>query len=218
MALSHRLLEVQERERRHLARELHDEVGQILTGLKITLETNCYLVGGGAGQDAFQKARDQVEGLVKQIQDMSLDLRPAMLDDLGLLPALLWHFERYMRQTPIKVNFRHAGLQNQRFSPEIETAAYRIVQEALTNVARHAHANEVDVYVHSGLKALVIQIEDNGNGFDVNAALSSRSSSGLTGMQERAALLAGELLLTSAMGKGTQLRAKLPFALADQSK
>jgi PAS domain S-box-containing protein len=181
MALSHRLLEVQERERRHLARELHDEVGQILTGLKITLETNCYLVGGGAGQDAFQKARDQVEGLVKQIQDMSLDLRPAMLDDLGLLPALLWHFERYMRQTPIKVNFRHAGLQNQRFSPEIETAAYRIVQEALTNVARHAHANEVDVYVHSGLKALVIQIEDNGNGFDVNAALSSRSSSGPDG-------------------------------------
>jgi PAS domain S-box-containing protein len=218
MALSHRLLEVQERERRHLARELHDEVGQILTGLKITLETNCYLVGGGAGQDAFQKARDQVEGLVKQIQDMSLDLRPAMLDDLGLLPALLWHFERYSRQTSIKVNFRHAGLQEQRFSPEIETAAYRIVQEALTNVARHAEANEVDVYVHSGLKALVIQIEDDGNGFDVNSALASRSSSGLTGMQERAALLAGELLLTSAPGKGTQLRAKLPFGLADQPK
>ncbi len=217
-ALSHRLLEVQERERRHLARELHDEIGQILTGLKITLETNCYLTGGGAGQEAFQKARDQVEGLVKQIQDMSLDLRPAMLDDLGLLPALLWHFERYTRQTVIKVNFRHAGLQNQRFSPEIETAAYRIVQEALTNVARHAGANEVDVYLHSGLKALVIQIEDNGHGFDVNAALSSRSSSGLTGMQERAALLGGELLLTSAKSKGTQLRAKLPFALADQSK
>jgi PAS domain S-box-containing protein len=218
MALSHRLLEVQERERRHLARELHDEIGQILTGLKITLETNCYLTGGGAGQEAFQRARDQVEGLVKQIQDMSLDLRPAMLDDLGLLPALLWHFERYTRQTSIKINFRHAGLQDRRFSPEIETAAYRIAQEALTNVARHSEANEVDVYIHSGLKALVIQIEDNGSGFDVTSALASRSSSGLTGMQERAALLGGELLLTSAPDKGTQLRAKLPFALAQPSK
>jgi PAS domain S-box-containing protein len=218
LALSHRLLEVQERERRHLARELHDEVGQILTGLKITLETNCYLPGALPEQEAFQKARDQVEGLLKQIQDMSLDLRPAMLDDLGLLPALLWHFERYTRQTSIKVSFRHAGLHERRFSPEIETAAYRIVQEALTNVARHAGANEVDLYIHSGVKALVIQIEDNGNGFDVRSALASRASSGLTGMQERAGLLGGELLLNSALGKGTQLRATLPFALADPTK
>ena len=217
-ALSHRLLEVQERERRHLARELHDEIGQILTGLKITLETHCYLVGGSGGKEAFQKARDQVEGLVKQIQDISLDLRPAMLDDLGLLPALLWHFERYTGQTSIKVNFRHAALQDRRFSPEIETAAYRIVQEALTNVARHAGANEVDVYVHSGLKALVIQIEDDGHGFDLSSTLASRSSSGLTGMQERAGLLGGELALTSAPAKGTQVRARLPFPLANQSK
>jgi signal transduction histidine kinase len=85
-------------------------------------------------------------------------------------------------------------------------------------VARHAGANEVDVNIHSGLKALVIQIEDNGNGFDVKSALAARSSSGLTGMQERAALLSGELLLTSAAGKGTQLRARLPFASTDHSK
>lgn len=213
--LSHRLLEVQERERRHLARELHDEIGQILTGLKITLETNFYLAAAGAGREAFQKARDQVEDLVKRIQDMSLDLRPAMLDDLGLLPALLWHFQRYTEQTSIKVNFRHSGLRDRRFSPEMETAAYRIVQEGLTNVARHSGAKAVDVYIHSGAKALVLQLEDNGKGFDVNEALASRNSSGLTGMQERAALMGGELLLSSAARRGTQLRAKLPFFARD---
>ena len=142
---------------------------------------------------------------------MSLDLRPAMLDDLGLLAALLWHFERYTAQTAIKVNFRHAALAEKRFSPELETAAYRIVQEALTNAARHSGAKEVDVYIHAGPKALVIQVEDNGAGFDVNKALASRSSSGLTGMQERAALISGEFVLSSNPGRGTQLRAELPF-------
>lgn len=210
-SLSRRLLEVQETERRHLARELHDEIGQILTGLKINLETNWYLSEGTGRQEAFQAARQQVAELVKRIQDMSLDLRPAMLDDLGLLSALLWHFERYTAQTAIKVNFRHGGLANTRFSQELETAAYRIVQEALTNAARHSGATEVDVSVHAGPRALVIQIEDNGAGFDVNKALASRSSSGLTGMQERAALNSGELLLNSTPGHGTQLRARLPF-------
>ena len=216
--LSRRLLDVQETERRHLARELHDEIGQILTGLKITLETNSYLAGRSGGQDAFQAARVQVSDLVKRIQDMSLDLRPAMLDDLGLLPALLWHFERYSTQTGIKVNFRHAGLAEKRFSPELETAAYRIVQEALTNAARHSGAKEVYVYVRAGPKALIIQVEDNGEGFDVNKALASRTSSGLTGMQERAALTSGEFLLSSNPGRGTQLRAKLPFfGIADKT-
>lgn len=216
--LSRRLLAVQESERRHLARELHDEIGQILTGLKITLETNSYLSGGGAGQDAFRAARGQVSDLVKRIQDMSLDLRPAMLDDLGLLPALLWHFERYAAQTGVKVNFRHAGLAEKRFSPELETAAYRIVQEALTDAARHSGAKEVDVYIHAAPKILVIQVEDKGAGFNVSKALASRSSSGLTGMQERAALISGEFLLNSDPGRGTQLRAKLPiFGIGDKS-
>ncbi len=209
--LSRRLLEVQEGERRHLARELHDEIGQVLTALKITLETNSYLGSGGAGQEAFLTAREQVSDLVKRIQDMSLDLRPAMLDDLGLLPALLWHIERYATQTGIKVNFRHAGLSDKRFGPEIETAAYRIVQEALTNVARHSGVREADAYIRAGSKSLVIQVEDSGRGFEVNKMLASRSSSGLTGMQERAALVGGELLLNSHPGQGTQLRASIPF-------
>jgi signal transduction histidine kinase len=211
LALSHRLLEVQETERRHLARELHDEIGQILTGLKITLETGTFLSERAAGSEAFQKARDQVRDLMQRVQDMSLDLRPAMLDDLGLLPALLWHFERYREQTSIDVRFRHAGLKDQRFSPEIETAAYRIIQEALTNAARHSGAGMVDVYIHSGARMLTLQVEDKGKGFEVERAIASRSSSGLTGMQERTALLGGELLLQSTPGRGTRLRAKLPF-------
>jgi PAS domain S-box-containing protein len=208
MTLSRRLLEVQESERRHLARELHDEIGQILTGLKITVETSTNSTGNGAGN--LGDAREQIESLVKRVQDMSLDLRPAMLDDLGLLPALLWHFERYTQQTSVQVKFRHTGLRDKRFSPEMETAAYRIVQEALTNVARHAKSREVAVQVQSTVKALLIEIKDSGEGFDYAKALESRVSSGLSGMRERAGLIGGELSLASAPGKGTRIRASIP--------
>src|SRR5574337_1390651 len=122
-ALSWRLLETQEDERRHLARELHDEIGQILTGLKLTLGIGAR---GSADQAkvSLDKAQDLVNDLMVRVRDLSLGLCPSMLDDMGLLPALLWHFERYTEQTQVRVVFEHGGLRG-RFAPEIETAAYR---------------------------------------------------------------------------------------------
>ncbi len=201
-ALSRRLVEVQEAERRHIARELHDEVGQALTGIKLTLEM-------GACRPA-QGAREMVGELIEKVRNLSLDLRPSMLDDLGLLPALLWHFERYTAQTGVRVAFRHAGLEGRRFAPEVETGAYRIVQEALTNVARHAGVGEATVRLWADREALNVQVEDAGAGFDPEADLSAHATGGLSGMRERAALLGGRLRIDSAIGAGAHLTAELP--------
>jgi len=122
--LSRRLLEVQEDERRHLARELHDEIGQLLTGLKLSLEA-CLRLPVEAMRIRPQQAQGLVSELILQVRDMSLDLRPAILNDFGLLPTLLWQIERYRSQTGMHVTFEHAGL-DRRFAPELETAAYRI--------------------------------------------------------------------------------------------
>ncbi|MEY4760883.1 MAG: hypothetical protein RLZZ200_739, partial [Pseudomonadota bacterium] len=208
-AMSWRLMEVQENERRHLSRELHDEIGQILTGLKLT-------IAGGAGGSADQakvsldKAQGLVSDLMVRVRELSLGLRPSMLDDMGLLAALLWHFERYTVQTQVRVVFEHGGLRG-RFAPEIETAAYRIVQEALTNVARHAGVDEVTVSCRSDSDVLHIQIQDRGAGFEPGKVLATQSTSGLAGMRERAELLGGRLTLESAPGKGACVTVELPL-------
>ena len=208
--LSRRLVEVQEAERRHIARELHDEVGQVLTGLKLTLE-----MGASLPPEEFQANLEEAQTLVNQlmaeVRNLSLDLRPAMLDDLGLLPALLWHFERYTAQTQVHVAFRQIGLER-RFQPEIETVVYRIIQEALTNVARHAGVDNVTVRVWADEETLNLQVEDQGTGFDPEAALAASVSSGLSGMYERVGLLDGQLSIESIAGAGTALTARLPLS------
>jgi signal transduction histidine kinase len=209
--LSQRLLEVQEAERRHIARELHDEIGQLLTGLQLVLEV-------GARSPAVQitsrlnEAQALVRELMDHVHELSLELRPTLLDDLGLLPALLTHFERYIKQTRIQVKFKHSGLAERRFAPKIETAAYRLVQEALTNVARHAKINRVVVSLWSDKDTLQIQVEDQGIGFDPQAALARGTSSGLTGMRERVMLLGGQFIFDSTPGAGACLTAELPLA------
>src|SRR5262249_34961918 len=137
---------LEEAERRHIAKELHDEVGQSLTALKLRLQV------AGADEQVVQ-ARALVDELLTRVSNLSLGLRPAMLDDLGLLPALVWLFDRYTSQTRVQVQFAHAGLEG-RVSPVVETAAFRIVQEALTNVARHAAVQTVDVRVWRDGRAL----------------------------------------------------------------
>lgn len=210
--LSHRLVEVQEAERRHLARELHDEIGEILTGLKFTLEMCARLPAEIAG-NKLSEAQQLVGQLMLGIEELSLKLRPAMLDDLGLLPTLLWHFERYTALTQVEVVFEHHGL-GRRFQSEVETAAYRIVQEALTNVARHAQVSQAKVSVWVDQDRLNIQVIDQGSGFDAEITMAAGISSGLTGMQERAVLGGGRLLIESAPGKGAQLTAWLPLEYA----
>lgn len=207
--LSRRLVEVQESERRHIARELHDEIGQILTGLNLSLELASRLPPEQR-DERLDYARSMVETLMSQVREMSLELRPPMLDDLGLLPALLWYAERYTTQTGVRVLLKHTGIER-RFAPEIEIAVYRIVQEALTNVARHAGVGEVTVRLWVSHEVLGLQIEDQGAGFVPEAALSSATSSGLSGMHERTLLLGGDLLIESAPGKGSRLAVEFPL-------
>jgi len=206
--LSGRLMEVQEAERRHLARELHDEIGQLLTGLRLTLD-----VPGPpspALAERLGQAQALVQELLERIRALSLDLRPSILDDLGVLPALLDNIERYTSQTKIRVHLEHSGL-DRRFAPETETGVYRIVQEALTNVARHGHVDEVTVRLWATDDVLGVQVEDHGAGFDPDAVLGAGRSGGLAGLRERAALLNGHLTVETHPGRGVRLTAEVPL-------
>jgi PAS domain S-box-containing protein len=208
--LSHQLVEAQESERRHIARELHDEIGQVLTFLKLSLEMSARLPPDAIRVN-LEKAKEMVSELLTRVRILSHDLRPAMLDDLGLLPALLWLFERYTAQTQVQVDFKHASQERLRFSPDIETAAYRIVQEALTNVARHANMSQAIVRLWTDQDRLNVQIEDHGIGFDPVAVMHSGGSSGLIGMSERVSSLGGQLRVESSPGTGTCIIAELPL-------
>jgi signal transduction histidine kinase len=207
-ALSQRLLDVQETERRAIARELHDHIGQLLTGLKLTLEMSASLTVAEA-KESLQHAQRLVHDLLARMRNLSLDLRPAMLDDLGVLPALLWHVERFTAQTGVQVDFKHAGLDGRRFGAAVETAAFRIVQEALTNVARHARVPSVTVRIWADHATLSIRVEDQGAGFEPQRI--PATSHGLTGMRERASALGGQLTVDSAPGVGTCILAALPL-------
>lgn len=209
--LSRQLVEVQEAERRQVAMELHDEIGQTITGLKIMVDVVARSHSSSGVPQELSEAQVMVNELIGQVREMSLDLRPAMLDDLGLLPAFVWHFDRYTRRTGIKVDFAHTGLDGQRFPQEIETAAYRVIQEALTNVARHAGVNEAGVSVWKGENYLGLQVEDHGKGFDPVQMMGSNRSRGLVGMQERVTLLGGFFTIESSSGHGTRLIAELPL-------
>ncbi len=208
--LSRRLVELQEEERKLIALELHDEIGQILTGLNLML---------GADMSSFlpeqrsrlENAHRLVNELIGRVRQMSLTLRPAMLDDLGLLPTLLWHFGNYTRQTSIRVDFHHSDLEGHRFSQEIETTVYRVVQEALTNVARHAAVSTALVQIWVSEETLNVQVEDEGAGFDMERTAQAGSTFGLLGMQERAVLLHGSLAIDSQPGSGTNLHMQLPL-------
>ncbi|MBC8101769.1 MAG: PAS domain-containing protein [Cytophagales bacterium] len=215
-ALNRRLVEVQEAERLRLARELHDEIGQIVTGLKMTIDlTARETVDRASVQPFHEESKRLVRDLMERVRQMSLDLRPTMLDDLGLLPALLWHFERYTLQTGIVVRFQHGGVERRRLGDPIETAVYRLIQEALTNVARHAGGvPEVSVLLQVAGESLDLWIEDRGAGFSPNQQ-SAYASSGLSGMRERAGALNGSLTLSSTPGQGTTVAVQIPLSSAD---
>jgi PAS domain S-box-containing protein len=202
--LSRQLLQAQEAERHALARELHDEIGQRLTGLSLMLSSQ------HPSPDQLIDAQAVVRDLIGRLRNLSLDLRPTILDDLGLLPALVWLFERYTAQTNVSVRFEHRLLEAQRFAPEVEITAYRIVQEALTNVARYAGVTEVTVRLWTDRDTLSVSIADQGHGFDPQM-VATRTSTGLAGMAERVALLGGDLTIESAPGAGTRVTAVVPF-------
>lgn len=211
-AIGERLVAVQEEERLHLARELHDEIGQSLTALSLLLAIAPTLPPATAA-DRMADARRQVGAIIGQVRRRSLDLRPALLDDLGLLAALEMYISRYQEQTGIAVAFA-AGDLGAEPAPQIGLTAYRIVQEGLTNVARHAGVAAARVRIWAADARLLVLIEDQGAGMDVEAVLAACASSGLLGMRERAALLGGELSIDSEPGRGTRLLCDLPIGPA----
>jgi signal transduction histidine kinase/CheY-like chemotaxis protein len=207
--LSRKLVEVQDAERRHLARELHDEVGQTLTGLKLMLETATRLPPADK-ERRIEAVRELVSDLTGRVRRLSRDLRPALLDDAGLIPALQALIDRYSYQTGVRVDLEHRLSHSRRFAVAIETVCYRIVQEALTNTARHGSTQAASVLVWTEGDRLCVQVEDSGVGFDPGLAIVSTESSGLAGMQERVVLLGGELTIDSRPGSGTRVLALLP--------
>jgi len=205
-ALSRRLFQAQEDERRAISRELHDQIGQMLTGLLYQLESAKQAKSPQAA-GIIREVEDVVRELLAQVRNLSQSLRPAMLDELGLLPSLSAHCKHFTQLTGIAVHFAHEGLPED-LSPEISTAAYRIIQEALTNVARHAGAAQVTARLWTDQNKLHILVEDHGKGFDPS---SMAGSSGLSGMRERAALLDGRLTIVSFPGRGTRIAAEFPL-------
>lgn len=197
-ALSRRLVSVQEEERQAVARELHDEIGQLLTGVKLLAES-------GSSKQALLGV---VEELMGRVRSLSIGLRPPMLDSLGLVPTLLWHVDRYAAQTGVRVEVREVD-PRRRYSRAIETAAFRIVQEALTNVARHAGVHEAALEIEAEGDWLRLRIQDQGSGFDL-AAVPTGAGNGIIGMQERARLLGGQVSIDSRPGRGTRVAAELP--------
>jgi PAS domain S-box-containing protein len=208
-SLSSRLVEVQEDERRNIAQILHDEIVKSLATLKQNLE-NIASLGIEDIRESVDKSSGLVKELISKVRDMSLDLHPSILDEKGLLSSLLWHFDRYTKRTRIRINFIHNGL-DVRFRPEIEIAAYRIVQEALANVARYATIDEVMVLILANQDKLIINIEDKRAGFDPYNLERTVYTACIKWMRERLALIGGQLMIDSTPGGGMRLKAKIPL-------
>ena len=221
-ALSRRLLEVQEEERGRLARDLHDDIGQVLTALKIQLGSLDASLERSATDPATARQRvaeciETTQHTLERVRQLSLSLRPSQLDDLGLAAAVRSHLDRQARLAGLIAHFdigeAPAGL-----SRETETACFRVAQEAINNVLRHAHAQNIWVALSAEADAVALSVRDDGAGFDLEAArrkAASGASLGLVGMEERLALAGGTLELRSSPGHGTALVATLPAARSE---
>jgi len=199
----------QETERRVLALEMNDELGQLLNVVKLSLEM-VSMVGLEDGQKQVDDAGKLVGKMIKQVRRIMLELRPSMLDDMGLLPTLRWLFTSYFEQTGVHVQFTGANL-DQRFEPQVEINAYRIIQAALTNIIRHSADKTALVEVSADAQSLRIQVSDHGNGFDLRTALGQITATGLSGMVERARQVGGKLTIDTQPGQGTTISAVLPL-------
>jgi signal transduction histidine kinase len=210
-ALSRQLLTTQEQERRHLARELHDEFGQVLAAINFQIHAAKLL-----GKDAVSRldlCTTLLQQATDQIRNLAQDLRPMMLDRLGLEAALRWLVDRHWERTRCEVQFTW-HLAGARLSPDLAIACYRVVQEALTNVVRHAKARKVWIELRETEGVMELIVRDDGAGFDVLPSerwAAQRGSLGLVGMGERVSALGGRLAIQSAPGRGTRICATVPL-------
>jgi len=212
------IINAQEEERKRIARELHDETSQVLTSLLISLAVLEESITTQEARDRIAETRMLAHRTLRAIRNLSIDLRPSALDDLGLLPALRWYIKEYQQKFSITVDFQASGLK-MRLPAAMETALYRIVQEALTNVARHAQAHHVSVTLKEDGHMVEAIISDDGCGFDVEQLQKMPGPEqergwGLVGMHERAHLLDGTLKITSAPGRGSTVHARIPLPQA----
>lgn len=212
--LSARLVHAQETERRALSRELHDEVGQSLSAVLIELRNLSSAIGTIDARAQVDVIKGLVENTVRVVRNMALLLRPSMLDDLGLVPALRWQAREVSKSTGMDVSVA-AELTSDDLPDEYKTCIYRVVQEALHNCARHAHAQTVRIRVQQrpgpqGSEVIALSIQDDGQGFDAVQI----KGLGLLGIQERVHRLGGACRVHSELGKGTVLSVELPFSTA----
>jgi len=207
-----RLLEAQEAERQNIARELHDEIGQILTAVSLNLHSIRKSCQTNACLPNIDESIQVVEDALSRVRELSLELRPSLLDDLGLAAALRWYVGRYTARSGIATEIL-GDADIGRISHEVETACFRITQEALTNAARHSHATRATVQIERTNGDLELRVTDNGIGFDFDQLLygmASALSLGLRGMQERALAVKGRVQITSKPGQGTQVTLNVP--------
>jgi two-component system sensor histidine kinase UhpB len=209
------IIEGQENERRRISRELHDEIGQALYAIKFNLEMidkdlpqTTPLLRGRLGE-----AKSLSSQTLTAMRQLALDLRPTMLDDLGLIPTLRWYVQNFSNRLNISSNFEAMGFE-EKLPPQIETAFYRIVQEALNNIAKHAEADRVEISVVRRDSKILASIQDNGKGFDLDKVLHPESPErgfGIIGMQERVSLLGGQINIQSRPGSGTLIHIGVPY-------
>lgn len=213
--LSRQLLSVQEEERRRISRELHDVIAQTLTGINLRLAT--LMTESSVSTKQLHKKIASTQRLVEKSVDIvhrfARNLRPTVLDDLGLIPALRSYMEGFMKDTGIRVSLKvFEGIEKS--TGTVRTMLYRVAQEALTNVARHAKASQVEVGIHNQGGLIRMEITDNGQGFEVNGKASAKKHNrlGLLGMRERAEMIGGTFCVESAPGTPTTIRVELPAA------
>ena len=212
--LSARLLEIEEDSRRRLSRELHDEIGQTLAVLEIELSHAQSLTDDSQPgiRDRLRRARELAGKTVQTVRNISLLLRPALLDDLGLVPALQWLLEDFERRSGVSCEFSENGVQDL-LPDSVKTCVYRVVQEALHNCEKHAEASQVRVAVRQAADQIGVEIEDNGRGLELNTkGMPGRNAGlGILGMRERAARVGGGIALESSPGRGTRISLQIPL-------
>lgn len=210
--LSAQLVHAQEEERRSIARELHDEVGQALTAIKVELAVvERALEPAARARNILREARAITDGALQTVRDLSQLLHPPMIDDLGLPATLEWYLAGFVSRTGVAGHLVQEGIE-ERLAPEIEVCLYRIAQEALTNIAKHARAHSCRVYLQRLPQTILLTVEDDGTGFDVGKVTAShaRQGIGLLGVHERVAGFGGTFRLESSPGKGTRLTVEVP--------
>jgi len=209
--LLEKVIGAQEEERKRIARELHDETGQALTTLKVRLQTMSKQFPVPELEPHIQVIQKLISQTLEDVHNLALELRPSVLDDLGLAAALERYVSEYRQRFALEIDLVVYGLDNERLPPAVETAFYRIVQEGLTNIARHAKADTASILIerHNGRVRAII--EDNGVGFDMSTAESSGRRLGLYGIRERAELLEGTLVVESEPGKGVSIFVEVPL-------